>query len=166
MVEYELAACDESLHCVRSFKLYKWETSMIDSGAAKNTENFVEVGSFSAENGNNGTIEVTFATQGSGVYFAFVDQGTCVLIQHVLVYYEGVVCSGNRTDLIEHLEVIAPQARVMGKCVANSFSNESDPILRCTEDGDWEILMPCLCGAGFEPRIISDALVCVGEHST
>ena len=147
-----------------------WETSTVDSDAAKNINNFIQIGTFSPENGAsswNDTIDVAFTTQESGVYFAFVDRGTCVFIQHVFVYYDGIVCPGNKTDLIEHFEVLAPQPGVIGTCAPNSYPlNESVPVLNCTDDGNWEVVSPCLCGPGYEPQIISNSMFCIGEYKS
>jgi hypothetical protein len=147
-----------------------WETSSIDPSAARITENYVEVGSFtptSTINGTaqvNSTIDVIFTTEELGVYLALVDEGTCVVIQRVFVFYKGMVCQGNKTDLIEHPEVFAPQEVVVGECTANSYSiNGSDPVLRCTDEGKWEVVVPCLCGAGYELR--GKDMVCKACHA-
>ena len=166
-IEYELKSCDIKQNCQQNFDLYMWETSTVDSLAAKMTENYVMVGTFtptSAINGTvqvNGTMDVLFVTEERGVYLALLDQGTCVVIQRVFVFYEGIICQGNKTDLIEHPEVFAPQEVVVGRCIANSYTlNGSDPVLRCTDEGDWEVVMPCLCGAGY--KLQETDMVCKG----
>ena len=169
-IEYEFKSCDVNQNCKQTFDLYMWETSSIDPSAARITENYVEVGSFtptSTINGTaqvNSTIDVIFTTEELGVYLALVDEGTCVVIQRVFVFYKGTVCQGNKTDLIEHPEVFAPQEVVVGECTANSYSiNGSDPVLRCTDEGKWEVVVPCLCGAGYEPR--GRDMVCKGNSN-
>lgn len=157
--------------CRQHFDLYKWETSTIDAVAARTTDNYARVGSFTPTTGLsgmvvvNGTMDISFSTEESGVYLALVDQGTCVVIQRILVFYEGVVCPGRITDLIYHPDVLAPDNMVVGKCVANSSSsNGSDPVLRCTDEGVWEVVIPCLCSVGFESEAFEDVIFsCTGK---
>ena len=158
-IEYEFKSCDVKQNCKQNFDLYMWETSIVEPLAARMMENYVKVGTFTPTSTVNGTIQmnstmdVLFTTEERGLYLALLDQGTCIVIQRVLVFYEGIVCQGNQTHLIEHPEVFAPQEMVVGRCIANSYTlNGSDPVLHCTNEGDWGVVVPCLCGAGYEPQ--------------
>ena len=165
-IEYELASC--GVDCRRHFDLYKWETSGIDPDAARQTENYVQVGIFAPNSTQNdtGRIDVIFTTQESGLYLAFVDQGTCVVIERILVFYEGFVCSGNVIDLVQHPEVIPPQNDIEGSCIDNSSTpNGANPVLRCIDEGIWEVVSPCLCSIGFESTKVDDVISCTGKYN-
>lgn len=159
--------------CRQSFDLYKWETSIIDSTAARRTENYIKVGNFTPMVNSSGTvlvnetIDVIFMTEETGVYLALVDEGTCVVIQRLFVFYGGVVCPDHTNDLINHPQILAPQDIVVGTCVANSSTtNGLDPLLRCTDKGMWEIVEPCLCNAGYESKTIEDIIdSCSGKDA-
>ena len=172
IIEYEFQLCDPERQCVQSFEIRKWETSAIDSKVTKKIENFVLVGSLSPNVSNNGIgtqterINVEFDTQESGLYLALVDHGTCVLVHRVLVFYNGALCSGEQTGLIQHPEVIPPQNRVVGKCVANSSTLDGlDPALQCTDEGHWRVLTSCLCGPGFELTVVNGDASCTGKFN-
>lgn len=172
-IEYEFTACDVSRHCKQSFDLYKWETSTISGVAARRTENYVKVGTFTPMENSNGTmqvnetINVVFTTEETGAYLALLDEGTCVVIHRLFVFYEGAICPDHASDLIIHPPILAPQDMVMGECVANSSTrNGLDPLLRCTDEGLWETVVPCLCNAGYESNTIEGVTVsCSGKHT-
>ncbi|CAI8035608.1 Ephrin type-A receptor 4-B [Geodia barretti] len=95
------------------------------------------------------------------MYLALVDLGTCVFVHRVLVFYNGALCSGEQTGLIQHPEVLPPRNRVVGKCVANSSTLDGlDPALQCTDEGHWRVLTPCLCGPGFELTVVNGDASC------
>ena len=168
-IEFEFQLCDRERQCVQSFELRKWETSAIDPNVAKEIDNFVLVGILSPNASSDGIgtetaqINVEFDTQESGMYLALVDIGTCVFVHRVLVFYNGALCSGEQTGLIQHPEVLPPQNRVVGKCVANSSTLDGlDPVLQCTDEGHWRVLTPCLCGPGFEVTVVNGDASCTG----
>ena len=170
-VQYQFQICTQQQQCLQNFELHMWETSAVDStNIAKKMKNFVRVGRFGPNNGTETiteVIDVEFDTEETGFYLALVDHGTCVVINQFLVFYEGVLCSGEKTGLIEHPEVIPPQDMVAGKCAANSATmNGSDPVIKCTDEGDWEVLMPCLCGPGFELAAVNGNASCTGKLIT
>lgn len=170
-IVYNLAACNINRHCKQSFDLYKWETSTINSVAARRTENYIKIGTYTPMTNSsetvlvNETMDVVFTTEESGVYLALVDEGTCVVIHRLFVFYEGVVCPDHTNDLINRPPILAPQDMAMGRCVANSSTlNGLAPLLHCTDEGLWEIVVPCLCNAGYESKTIEGVtLSCSGK---
>ena len=169
-IEYEFQLCSWERQCVQNFELHKWETSAVDSNIAKKIENFVWVESFPPNISNNGSgtqrgrIDVEFDTGESGIYLALVDRGTCIFVHRVLVFYNGVICSGGQTGLIRHPEVLPPQERVVGKCAGNSSTLSGlDPVIQCTDEGSWNVLTPCLCGPGFELTVVNGHAYCTGK---
>lgn len=170
-IVYNLAACNINRNCKQSFDLYKWETSTISSEAARRTENYIKVGTYTPMVNSSGTMlvnetmDVIFTTEETGVYLALVDEGTCIVIQRLFVFYEGLVCPDHTNDLINHPPILAPQDMAVGRCVANSSAmNGLDPLLHCTDEGLWEIVAPCLCNAGYESKTIEGVIVsCSGK---
>ena len=180
-IDYVLQSCSVERNCLRGFELLKWETSAVDRNVAQKTANFVKVGNFSRNGSYNGSdvlterIVVTFESEETGVYLALMDRGTCVLIYRLLVFYEGRICPGNKTGLIEHSEVLPPKERVVGKCAPSSSTLDgSDPVIRCTDEGSWEVVRPCMCLPGFKlmgnftctgNTVVPNIIVTLGAHA-
>jgi ephrin-B len=89
-----------------------------------------------------------------GVYFAFRDQGACISILAVKVYY--ITCPAvtvnfahfNETPTSREIALIEQQT---GHCVENAEATET-PTYVCKGDGKWSILTGgCKCKVGFEP---------------
>ena len=98
-----------------------------------------------------GTIEILNIelTAESGFYMAVVDLSICILIERVLVFY--YVCPAETSELITRPETIAPESPVNRECVENSFPQTgSNPVLRCADEGEWEVIISCQCNAGYE----------------
>ena len=172
-IAYELNSCYVNHKCKPSLDLYKWETSSIDPDEAKIMDNFVRVGNFFSNTNQTGTVQVNqtidviFTTEETGVYLAFLDGGTCAVITRVLVFYEGSICSGNTTDLIIHEEVLPSEDMVEGKCAPNSYSvNGLNPVLRCTVEGQWEVVSACMCRAGYELTVMDNVTTCTGKYAS
>ena len=150
---FQLNGCDVSRQCRRSFDVYKWQTSTISREAARNTANYAREGRISPED-NSGTVATTETldidlTAESGFYMAVVDLSTCILIERILVFY--YVCPAETSELITRPETIAPESPVNGECVENSSPQTgSNPVLRCADEGVWEVIIPCQCNAGYE----------------
>ncbi|XP_063705938.1 ephrin type-B receptor 1-B isoform X3 [Culicoides brevitarsis] len=95
----------------------------------------------------------SIAVTKKGVYFAFRDQGACISILAVKVYY--VTCPAitinfahfNETPTGREVTIIEQQT---GYCVDNAEASEP-PTYLCKGDGKWTILTGgCKCKVGFE----------------
>lgn len=98
----------------------------------------------------------SIAVTKKGVYFAFRDQGACISVLAVKVYY--ITCPEvtegfahfNETPTGREITIIEKQ---IGVCVKNAESIES-PTYLCKGDGKWTILSSgCKCKVGFEPDL-------------
>uniref|UniRef100_A0A1B0CFJ7 Uncharacterized protein n=1 Tax=Lutzomyia longipalpis TaxID=7200 RepID=A0A1B0CFJ7_LUTLO len=96
----------------------------------------------------------SIAVTKKGVYFAFRDQGACISILAVKVYY--ITCPAvtvnfahfNETPTGREVTIIEQQT---GICVANAEAAEP-PTYLCKGDGKWTILSGgCRCKVGYEP---------------
>lgn len=96
----------------------------------------------------------SIAVTKKGVYFAFRDQGACISVLAVKVYY--ITCPAvtenfahfNETPTGREITIIEKQ---IGICVKNAESNEP-PTYLCKGDGKWTILTSgCKCKVGYEP---------------
>lgn len=98
----------------------------------------------------------SIAVTKKGVYFAFRDQGACISILAVKVYY--ITCPAvtvnfahfNETPTGREVTLIEQQT---GTCVDNAEAQEL-PTYLCKGDGKWTILTGgCRCKSGFEPDV-------------
>uniref|UniRef100_A0A336MPK1 CSON003848 protein n=1 Tax=Culicoides sonorensis TaxID=179676 RepID=A0A336MPK1_CULSO len=98
----------------------------------------------------------SIAVTKKGVYFAFRDQGACISILAVKVYY--VTCPAitinfahfNETPTGREVTIIEQQT---GYCVENAEASEP-PTYLCKGDGKWTILTGgCKCKVGYEADI-------------
>ncbi|XP_055604845.1 ephrin type-B receptor 5 isoform X6 [Uranotaenia lowii] len=96
----------------------------------------------------------SIAVAKKGVYFAFRDQGACISVLAVKVYY--ITCPAvtvnfahfNETPTGREITIIEQQT---GICVENAEAYES-PTYLCKGDGKWTILSGgCRCKVGYEP---------------
>lgn len=96
----------------------------------------------------------SIAVTKKGVYFAFRDQGACISVLAVKVYY--ITCPSvtenfahfNETPTGREITIIEKQN---GTCVSNAEPYEP-PTYLCKGDGKWTILTGgCRCKVGFEP---------------
>ncbi|GAB0091168.1 ephrin type-B receptor 1-B [Sergentomyia squamirostris] len=96
----------------------------------------------------------SIAVTKKGVYFAFRDQGACISILAVKVYY--ITCPAvtvnfahfNETPTGREVTIIEQQT---GTCVQNAEATEQ-PTYLCKGDGKWTILSGgCRCRVGYEP---------------
>lgn len=106
----------------------------------------------------------SIAVTKKGVYFAFRDQGACISVLAVKVYY--ITCPAvtenfahfNETPTGREITIIEQQT---GVCVENAESNEP-PTYLCKGDGKWTILTGgCKCKVGYEPDY--EKQTCNGE---
>lgn len=96
----------------------------------------------------------SIAVTKKGVYFAFRDQGACISVLAVKVYY--ITCPAvtenfahfNETPTGREITLIEQQT---GVCVENAEASEPPKYL-CKGDGKWTILTGgCKCKVGYEP---------------
>lgn len=96
----------------------------------------------------------SIAVTKKGVYFAFRDQGACISVLAVKVYY--ITCPAvtenfahfNETPTGREITIIEKQN---GTCVDNAEAYEQ-PTYLCKGDGKWTILTGgCRCKGGYEP---------------
>ncbi|XP_062700156.1 ephrin type-A receptor 3 isoform X4 [Aedes albopictus] len=96
----------------------------------------------------------SIAVTKKGVYFAFRDQGACISVLAVKVYY--ITCPAvtinfahfNETPTGREITIIEQQT---GICVENAEAYET-PTYLCKGDGKWTILSGgCRCKVGYEP---------------
>lgn len=106
----------------------------------------------------------SIAVTKKGVYFAFRDQGACISVLAVKVYY--ITCPAvtegfahfNETPTGREITIIEKQ---IGVCVKNAESVEA-PTYLCKGDGKWTILSSgCKCKVGFEPD--NEKQTCTGK---
>ena len=151
--KFILNGCDISRQCKQSFDVYKWQTSTPNRTSARNTESYERVGSV-LPNDTSGTVQSTKSLDielnaESGFYLAVVDFGACINIQSILVFH--YVCVSETSDLITRPETTNIGTIITGQCVENSSTDgEPNPILRCGDEGEWEIVIPCHCNPGHE----------------
>ena len=136
--------------CSNALSLYVWRTSMIDSVAATDTSRYQFAANFSSPSSATETQHLTInlpSVVESGFYLGIRDNGSCVTITRLLVYY--TVCESSTVGLVRvngTLFSSASDAAVQGVCVDNSESaSDSRPLLRCTETGEWSVLSGCSC---------------------
>ena len=161
-----LNGCDVSQQCRQSFDVYMWQTSTQNRTASRNTESYERVGHVFPDD-TSGTVQSTKSLDielnaESGFYLAVVDFGACINIQSILVYY--YVCSGETSDFITRPDAIIGTT-VTGQCVENSSADgEPNPILRCGDEGEWEIVIPCHCSPGYERNDSQGNSQCSGTY--
>ena len=151
-----LNGCDISRECRQSYDVYIWQTSTINRTAARNTESYIMVDRVSPDStdgfgSSTNFVEIDLNAE-DGFYLAVVDLSTCMTINHLIVLY--YVCPEETSQLIsrpETIQSVGGSASVNGECVENS-STESmiDPVVRCDDIGQWEVVIPCLCNPGYE----------------
>ncbi|KAH8334838.1 hypothetical protein KR067_006546, partial [Drosophila pandora] len=101
----------------------------------------------------------SIAVNKKGVYFAFRDQGACISVLAVKVYY--ITCPAvtenfahfNETPTGREITIIEKQN---GTCVKNAEPYEP-PTYLCKGDGKWTILTGgCRCRGGYEPNLLNN----------
>lgn len=100
-----------------------------------------------------------------GIYFAFQDEGACVSLVTLQVFYK--VCPKTTRNYAsfpatptgkDHTSSVERE----GKCVENA-SMIQKPTFRCMSDGSWDIpLGKCQCDSGFEGL---DGRICVRKYN-
>lgn len=107
----------------------------------------------------------SIAVTKKGVYFAFRDQGACISVLAVKVFY--ITCPAVTENLAYFKET--PTGREItliekqnGSCVENAEFDEIPPTYLCKGDGKWTILSGgCKCKVGYEPDM--EKQLCSGK---
>ena len=174
-LEYELQGCEETQQCQRLFEVHKYETSAVDTTAARNTSNYELVTSVtptvaSGKNRQNETITIKFDTETlpTSFYLAIRDVTSCILISRMLIFY--TVCPSETSDLSIRTETIAPidstLLQISTQCVPNAgirnSGGSSQSISVCSQGGVWTTLPnnECTCNPGF----LTVSQMCLGEY--
>ena len=170
-VDFTMNTCNIQNNCRRSFAIHKYETSTINTTAARNLSNYEFVGRIVPRDGSgtvreNGSVNINFATEATGFYLGIQDETSCLVIHRVLVFY--YVCPAVTSDLIARPETIAPISgarQVVGQCVENAQPESgAGPLFICSQSGIWSsnIGTMCVCGSGF--RSTSNGSMCEGTY--
>ena len=164
-LDLELNDCNTTQLCRQSVQLYKWEISSVNPTSARNTTSYIKIGevfldSTSGTVRSNETIQVELTSEENGFYLAVVDEGTCITVHRIVVFYS--VCPSGNAELIIRPETVVPTSRVSGECVDNSSTLDGEnPIISCTNESRWEVLHGCYCIPGHE-GVDKDAATLMG----
>ena len=164
-LDLELNDCNTTQLCRQSVQLYKWEISSVNPTSARNTTSYIKIGevfldSASGTVRSNETIQVELTSEENGFYLAVVDEGTCITVHRIMVFYS--VCPSGNAELIIQPETVVPTSRVSGECVDNSSTLDGEnPIISCTNESRWEVLHGCYCIPGHE-GVDKDAATLMG----
>ena len=149
--------------CQRTFMLNAYETSVVDDSAARNTWNYRQIHRITTSNDRSQRMqqhirEFAFETDEDGFYLAIADEGACITILRVIVFYN--ICPWETKQLVILPETIAPLTNrmqpleVMGECTEDAHpENGVAPTLICLHGGVW-LFNPdssCQCNIGFKP---------------
>ena len=158
--------------CQRRFVINMYETSTEMSTIARETGNYQQVSrvvSNDTMTSQNQTREVDFSTDAEGFYIAIMDEGTCIVLQRLVVFYN--VCPGGPGDLVMRPETIAPPIghnsqplEVTAQCVEGASPIGGGEVrLNCNQGGEWTIISGsgCSCDLGF--NMSTDGRTCVGK---
>lgn len=164
--------------CKESFKLLYYESDMDSADAdhpAWDESTYRHVDVIAADkvftelnraNVNSETRSIPVSRR--GVYFAFFDQGACISLLSIRVYY--IVCPSVTLKLAvfantttgPHLTSIVQRE---GNCVDHAVVDQL-PSYLCKGDGNWYFLTGgCKCMPGYEPTRKQDVTLCEGNSS-
>jgi len=146
--------------CKESFRLF-YSQSDADSASTFNESAFTYLDVIAANYVFNDNTDVTvnietrsLAVGKRGIYFAFNDQGSCMTLMSILVYY--VMCPSviSNYALFPNTSAASDLTSVVqvdGVCVPRA-SIEAPPKYLCKSDGSWYLLSGgCKCAPGYEP---------------
>nr|CAH7714085.1 unnamed protein product [Callosobruchus chinensis] len=153
-----------ALSCKETFSLLYYEFDAVTREPPPwNAERYKLISRIAAGEGRfNSNSEVNINTEvksipvtKKGVYFAFRDQGACISLLAIKIYY--IVCpevtvnfarfpstpTGKEITIIE---------QATGTCVSNAEPVDGTPTYLCKGDGKWTLPTGgCKCKAGFQP---------------
>ena len=105
----------------------------------------------------------TFTVSSSGLYLAILDQGSCTVINRIVVYYN--VCPYQVFNKAAYPETVAPQGNfdpdknVNAACIDNASPTSPNSLsIKCRILGVWVGSASCQCNAGYE----ANGTVCQG----
>ena len=91
----------------------------------------------------------------SGLYLAVLDQGSCTVINRIVVFYN--VCPYRVSNKAVYPETLAPQTvtdgdrEVTATCIENASPSSTDSLnLVCRFTGLWTRNASCVCNPGYE----------------
>ncbi len=164
-VKFSLRTCDlfpgRAVQCKETFSLLYHEFD----GATRDPwepESFKQIDVIAADEGrftNNDEVIINTETRSvdvtmKGLYFAFRDQGACISLLAVKVYY--LKCPEITVGFAHYPETatgsqLTSIERVPGTCVANAVAVQ-EPTNLCKADGTWSFHSGlCSCMAGYQP---------------
>ena len=90
-VDFIMNTCNIQNNCRRAFAIHKYETSTINTTAARTLSNYEFVSQIVPKDGSgnvreNKSVELSFATQATGFYVGIQDETACIVIHRVLVF--------------------------------------------------------------------------------
>ena len=169
-IDFTMRTCDdhdEPEHCKEAFTLLYYEADSDFANEMRPTwstrvYNHIDViAADSVWSEHQSDITINHETRyipvtRNGVYFAFLDQGACVTLMAVRIYY--IICPAvisefawfpNTTTATETATVV----EVEGECVAHAVIEEQ-PRYHCSGNGEWQIMTGrCSCGPGYQPHV-------------
>ena len=151
--------------CQRVFDVRKFQTSSINTTAARESTNYVFVDrltTFEASEQQTQFVDTDLDDSESGLYLAIIDPGTCIVINRLLVFYR--VCLAETVNLVAYPRTPAGRTplQVTAGCVENASPAGGEITLTCHSDGTWvNSTSRCKCDSGFVPS----GKQCVGKSS-
>ena len=111
----------------------------------------------------------TFTVSSSGLYLAILDQGSCTVINRIVVYYN--VCPYQVSNKAAYPETVAPQGgfdpdkNVNAACIDNASPTSANSLsLKCRILGVWIGSASCQCNPGYEANdTICQGTVCTNR---
>ena len=165
-IKFSLRNCDlfpgTALQCKETFSLLYYE---FDAATREpppwQPESYKQIDVIAADEGrftNNNEVIINTETRSidvtkKGVYFAFRDQGACLSLLAVKVYY--LKCPEITVGFARYPEtatgaMLTSIEKIRGRCVENSVAVQ-DPHNLCKADGTWSFHTgSCACMAGYE----------------
>lgn len=153
LIEFDQQDCSVSLNCLRNFNTYVYETSSVDSVNARIRSNYQLVQKVSTEDASrsgkrvNETITIDFSTNHSSFYFAIQDEGTCMIVSRMIVFY--TVCPAKIINMINYPLTIAPISgirTITASCIENAEPIGAQPRADCSPNGSWNTsVIVCRC---------------------
>lgn len=148
-----------SLTCKETFNLYASDSDA-DIGTSFRKSNFRKVATIAPDEiSKMGHLKMNTETRvvenlsRKGFYLAFQDNGACVALFSVRVYYK--ICPATIKSLAAFPETVAGGdkqnlRKVAGQCVDNAVS-ANPPLIYCTAEGEWVVPVgQCQCREGYE----------------
>uniref|UniRef100_A0A672GQN6 Ephrin type-A receptor 8 n=1 Tax=Salarias fasciatus TaxID=181472 RepID=A0A672GQN6_SALFA len=162
--------------CKETFNLFYYESDRAVGSSIRENQ-FIKIDTIAADESFTGVdlgvrrLKLNTEIRGvgplsrRGFYLAFQDNGACIALTSVRVYYKR--CVGVSRNLAVFTDVVtgadsSSLVEVRGQCVDHAEEKDT-PKMYCSAEGEW--LVPigrCVCSAGFEEHRDS----CVGESAT